>query len=95
MGNQHHNAGKLEKWMTIWSVFLHNVHAGAFFEVSFGVTRGSLLGRSLADKNMIDLLISSAWVMELPVDSTSISSSWERQNMAEKRLARASQNQGM
>ena len=72
------NAIKSGQWMTIWSVFLHNMHAGVFCEVSLGVTRGSLLGHSSADKNMIDSLISFAWVIKLPMDSASISSSRER-----------------
>lgn len=71
------------------------MYAGGFCEVPVAVTMGSLLGRSLADKNMIDPLISFAWFMELPMDSTSISSSWERRTMAEQRLARASRKRGM
>ena len=71
------------------------MHAGGFREVPLGVTMGSLLDRSLADKNMIDPLISSAWVMELPMDLASISSSQERRTMAERRLSRASRKRGM
>ena len=95
MGNQCRKAAKSGQWTTIWSVCLHNVHAGGFREVPVGVTMGFLLGRSSADKNMIDPLISFAWVMELPMDSSSISSSWERRTMTERRLARASQKRGM
>ena len=79
----------------IWSLYLHNVHASSFREVPVAVTIDCLLGRSSVDKNMIDPLISSAWVMELPMDSTSISSSLERRTMAERRLARANRKRGM
>ena len=71
------------------------MHAGGFHEVPAGVIMGFPLGRSSSVNNMIDPLISSAWVMELPMDSASISSSWERRSMAEWRLARTSQKQGM
>ena len=94
-GNQHRKATKLGQWTTTWFVFFHNAHAGHCCEVPLGVTRGSLLGRSSAIKNIIDPLISFYWVMELLVDSMSISSSWERQTMDERRLARASQKRGM
>ena len=89
MGNQRRKVAKSGQWTIACSVFLHNVHAGRCCEVRLGVTRGSLLGHSSAIKNMMDPLISSAWVMELSVDSASISSSWERQTMVEQRLARA------
>ena len=86
---------KSGQWTTIWSVCLHNFHAGGLREVPVGVTMGSLLGLFSANKNMIEPLISSDWVMELPMDSASISSSWERRTMAERRLARASWKRGM
>ena len=95
MGNQHREVAKSGQWMTAWSVFLHNIHASRCYEVQLGVTRGSLVGRSSAVKNMMDALISSTWIMELPMDSASMSSSWEIWTMAERRLARASQKRGM
>ena len=83
MGYHHLYAAKSRQWTTIWSIYLHNVHAGSLREVPVGVTMGFTLGHSSAVKNMIDPFISFAWVMELPMDSTSISSSLERRTMAE------------
>ena len=71
------------------------MHVGLLCREWLGVTRVSLIGRFSADKNKVDLLVTSSWVVELSVDSASMSSSWERRNMAEHKLARASQNRGI
>ena len=71
------------------------MHVGLLCRERLGLTRGSLIGHFLADKNRMDLLITYSWVVELSMDSTSLSSSWERQTIVERKLAMASWNRGI
>ena len=73
-------------------VVLHNTHVFILYEAQLGVTKGFPADLFLADRERVDLLITSSWFFELFMDLELEPSSEEKKTIVECILASTTQN---